>query len=490
MSREATKNIDYITKDYEGFRSLMLNQLGILMPEYTDRSQTDAGIVLLELFSMGLDILSYYQDSIANECYLSTAQLRSSLTKWCYMLDYYPRNSTPAKFKQVFTLSKKQDEEYIIPEGTVVKTQGTIDESIVYYETTEDLIIPAGKLGNEQDSKGDYLYSVNIIEGLSIHDELLGSSTGARNQSFMLKYTPVIADSIEVYVNEGNGFRKWDKVDNFIDSNPQSPHFIVTLNEKDEAIITFGDGNFGKIPDIYTNGIYCDYRTGGGTSGNVGANKIVVLDSPLALIDSTFNPEAPYEYGHNKETLEEIRMNAPNAYRTKWGALTYDDFGDITVLKIPEVLEAVSTGEGYDVEIYIMLREGKLTPDIIKRVDHLFSEQGEGRKIVSAGKITPHDPTEVGQTIAANLIVEGTFNKGKVEKEVKEFITEFFKYGNYSFNTPLSYSKLSRDIMNNIEGIRSFNVTSPTEEVLIPKIGEVYTLTQLTLTTTGGVSDD
>ena len=42
MSITPTPNIDYTNKDYEAFRAYMIKQLGIKMPEYTDRSQTDA----------------------------------------------------------------------------------------------------------------------------------------------------------------------------------------------------------------------------------------------------------------------------------------------------------------------------------------------------------------------------------------------------------------------------------------------------------------
>ena len=41
-------NFDYTTRDYEGFRTLMIDKLSEVMPEYTDTRQSDAGIVILE----------------------------------------------------------------------------------------------------------------------------------------------------------------------------------------------------------------------------------------------------------------------------------------------------------------------------------------------------------------------------------------------------------------------------------------------------------
>ena len=148
MSRLPTNGIDYTSKDYESYRNDMIKQLGIKMPEYTDIRQSDAGIVILELLAQGLDILSYYQDVIANEAFLVTEEQRSNALKWCKMLSYTPKASTPAEFTQVFVLSSIQETDTVIPRGTVVKTQGTPTEPSVYFETQSDLTIPAGALGN------------------------------------------------------------------------------------------------------------------------------------------------------------------------------------------------------------------------------------------------------------------------------------------------------------------------------------------------------
>ena len=128
MSRIPNNGIDYTSKDYESFRNDMISKLGIKMPEYTDTRQSDAGIVILELLAQGLDIISYYQDVIANEAFLVTEEQRSNALKWCQILGYTPKSSTPAEFTQVFVLSSVQSKDTIIPAGTVVKTLGSVTE--------------------------------------------------------------------------------------------------------------------------------------------------------------------------------------------------------------------------------------------------------------------------------------------------------------------------------------------------------------------------
>ena len=152
MARTANSSIDYTSKDYEAFRNMMITNLQVIMPEYTDTRQSDAGIVIIELLAMGLDILSFYQDVYANEAYLTTAEQRENVLKWCSMLGYTPKYATPARFKQVFYLSAKQSDNVVIPAGTIVKTNSASGEAEVKFETERSLTIPAGYLGNEKDS--------------------------------------------------------------------------------------------------------------------------------------------------------------------------------------------------------------------------------------------------------------------------------------------------------------------------------------------------
>lgn len=488
MSRKPTNGIDYTSKDYESFRNDMIKQLGVKMPEYTDIRQSDAGIVILELLAQGLDVISYYQDVIANEAFLVTEEQRNNALKWCKMLNYTPKASTPAEFTQVFVLSSVQDTDTIIPKGTVVKTVDSSAEHSIYFETVEDLIIPAGCLGDEMD--GDkYLYSVKVVQGITIPNELLGSSTGAPSQMFNFNYTPVIYDSVKVFVNEQVGFEEWNRVDNFVDSSSTSKDYTLSLNDNDEATITFGDGVFGKIPKVFDRGVYCSYRIGGGSQGNVGAYKISLLDTNLALVDRTFNPYTADVYGQDKETLEEIKMNAPVAHRTIWGAVTTQDFADVVKVNFLEVDKIASYSSGIDISLYVLLKnDAEVTEDFIEETLNLFSENGGGRKMVGTGNISIFPAIKRPVNISATLAVKSRYDFEKVKKSITDFLTDYFAVGNYDFDTELSFSELCSKVMgeaNAIEGIRYFKITSPTSDFLVPSQGEIFTLGNLTITNGG-----
>jgi hypothetical protein len=80
--------IDYLTKDYDGFRQGMLDRARVLLPEWKSRSEADFGVVLVELVAYAADILSYYQDRVANEAYLATATQRRSVLELLRLIGY------------------------------------------------------------------------------------------------------------------------------------------------------------------------------------------------------------------------------------------------------------------------------------------------------------------------------------------------------------------------------------------------------------------
>lgn len=80
--------IDYLTKDYVGFRQALLDFIPTRMPAWTERSEADIGIMLLELFSATADSLSYVQDRVANEAFLDTALQRRSVAGHLALIGY------------------------------------------------------------------------------------------------------------------------------------------------------------------------------------------------------------------------------------------------------------------------------------------------------------------------------------------------------------------------------------------------------------------
>ena len=89
--------IDYLAKDYASFRRLMLDRMAALMPRWTERHEADAGVVLVELLAYLGDQLSYQQDAVATEAYLSTARRRISVRRHARLVDYFVGEGSNAR---------------------------------------------------------------------------------------------------------------------------------------------------------------------------------------------------------------------------------------------------------------------------------------------------------------------------------------------------------------------------------------------------------
>ncbi|MBR0846471.1 putative baseplate assembly protein [Bradyrhizobium diazoefficiens] len=84
-----TPEIDYLARDYQGFRRLMLDRLSLLVPGWQERSAADLGVTLVELLAYAADNLAYRQDAVANEAYLATARQRISVRRHARLVDYH-----------------------------------------------------------------------------------------------------------------------------------------------------------------------------------------------------------------------------------------------------------------------------------------------------------------------------------------------------------------------------------------------------------------
>lgn len=493
MSRKMTVGIDYTSRDYASIKQDMIAKLQEKIPEYTDTSETDAGIVLLECFAMGVDIVSFYLDNQANEAMLSTCEQRKSALNWCNILGYKPKPTTPARVKQVFVLnSASSTGTTTIPKGTVVKSvpKGSVDQT-VYFTTEEDLVIPMGALGDEQDGSGNYLHQVSAMNGIPIDNEILGTSSGTKNQTFLLSYSPVVTDSIELDVLESNlQWARWTAVKDFSDSNALSRHYVVNILDNGVAQIQFGDGNTGKIPPSYISGIRASYLSGGGTRGNVTSNVLTQMHTSNSLVKSTFNPAPVYEEGTDMESIDSIKVNAPNYNRVKWGAFTYKDFEDIMPVLFEDVLYASAKGNANnidDIDIFVMLKNAaELTEE---RKEEMLEELND-RKLVGVNEIHLIPMTVYSIDLVCSLIVDSSFVKEAVVNEVTAKINDYFKVGNFGISEDVSATDLESTVYNGVAGVRSFRVTSPADLLIDVSDGEVVELNSVTINATGGAGNE
>ncbi|WP_083720600.1 baseplate J/gp47 family protein [Sphingopyxis sp. QXT-31] len=80
--------IDYLAKDYDSFRQLMLDRMAVSLPGWTERSPADLGVTLVEALAYAADRTSWFQDAVGTEAFFGRARLRQSVMRHARLLGY------------------------------------------------------------------------------------------------------------------------------------------------------------------------------------------------------------------------------------------------------------------------------------------------------------------------------------------------------------------------------------------------------------------
>lgn len=114
--------VDYLAKDYDSFRRLLLERMAFFAPSWQERNPSDPGVTLIEVLAYAADYLSYYQDAVAGEAYLDTARRRISLRRHARLLDERLQEGTAARVWVQVRVAGTGSEPLRLPAGTALLT--------------------------------------------------------------------------------------------------------------------------------------------------------------------------------------------------------------------------------------------------------------------------------------------------------------------------------------------------------------------------------
>jgi hypothetical protein len=139
FNRPGLPHICYRIGTYSDFRESLLRKLdqNAVLQNWTHREPDDPGIALLEGVSILGDILTFYQETYANEVYLRTAVWRESISGIVKLLGY--RLSPGLGGTGTFAFEVKGDKSVNIPSGFPLKAQITGTGKQENFETANDL---------------------------------------------------------------------------------------------------------------------------------------------------------------------------------------------------------------------------------------------------------------------------------------------------------------------------------------------------------------
>jgi len=267
-----------------------------LFPEWTDRSKSDFGEFLVELFALYSEKDFWYINAFANEGTFRKIRSYSNAYSKASTLGYYPVTCSGAEASFNVTF-----------EAGELKTYGRGDLILVVngYEFTNDEPF-------QVEASVDSLSKIiKLKEGAELIEDV-----AFNGYCVFLRKSNIDLGSIKVKVEDVT----YTRVNNFGDSGEESKHFLVLPEEDGSCSIYFGSKGFGFTPAI-GKVVRVEYRICHGTDGNQLLSDVAVNDSleERKVIEATMQTEAMG--GFYAETLTEIKEKAPMFFANKKSAL-------------------------------------------------------------------------------------------------------------------------------------------------------------------------
>lgn len=456
--------IDYTDKDYEALRRALYDFAALRLPEWTDRNPSDFGALMVDLFAYMGDVVLYYQDRLANEAFLDTAHERASVLGHLRLIGYELAPAVPASAELDLTFNPGLVS-VIIPTGAKFRAPGS-DGAQVFEYREPPLTITFASDQVETLTSGRHLYrGLPVLQGETRGPEVVGSSTGEPNQSFALAVGPVLAESLEVEVNEGAGWVAWDQRDSLLYdigpdgrlrlSSPGDRVFRLDRDAAGGARLRFGgDGRFGRMPAIGVGNIRARYFMGGGARGNVPSRAVREGLTPIANLFQVANPVAAAGGSDAQSTSDAVRFG-PAAFRARERAVTVEDHAAMAFLAGGVAKARARAASWNRIDVYVAPAGPSFAQVSESLRRHLLAFFEDRRMAGAVVRILSARPANI--ELAAEIAYDQRYRADAVRQAVEGALRAVLDFAVVDFGQPIYLGTL-HDAMLRVEGVRSASI--------------------------------
>jgi hypothetical protein len=305
-----------------------------------------------------LDVLAYNTHYNAvnahvsmNETFLDSAQVRSNVVSSAKILGYTPRSNRGAKVVLNVEFSRLGDSNanvLILPRGS--KFTAKIDNRVIIFTTLSEYI------SSYDENAGVFAFKNIIVnEGRMIRERFVVNSADL-NKQYKIKEQTIDTSTLRVNVyphDNTSDFEAFLDSSNFTTYTPESNVYFLTENYDGVYQIEFGDGIIGKaLNNLQV--IEIEYlatierpENGNSISGFIfGGTTDSEFNNIVADIENIRAVEAA-SGGRIRETLNEIRKNAPLSFVSQNRAVTVSDY-ETLIRKNVAGLDSISVWGGQD----------------------------------------------------------------------------------------------------------------------------------------------
>lgn len=476
----SARNIPTATQSIEDIFAALLSIKRANCPDWTDESSTDFGIQLLWLYAVLGRFMVDQMERIKRGLFIGTVTDRATMQRLLELIDYSLSETGSASVSVTFTLESGHPG-VTIPGATKVGTAASTDQSAIIFETSDDELVGAGVTS----------VIVGCVQGVTVAEEILGSSDGTTGQQFTTAKRPAIALSETVEVNEGV-WAEWTRVDNFVSSGQADKHYRVVNESLGYMTIQFGDGVNGVIPVRGANNIRITYRVGSGAEGNVGAGTITELVSSVDYVLSVTNATAA-SGGTDRESLDHARIYGPAGLKALDRAVTVADIESLIDSYVSAKYGGVAVSKAFEVggqtvHVMVVPRYGGNPSDGMKSELQTMIES----KRVICTNIAVIDPTYHLVDITADVYVHQNHAPSVVGAAVKQNLLNYLSPTYQNPTTGLYPHGFGRNIylsdiyatIDGTAGVDYCDITEPADNEIVP-IYKIADIGDITLTIIG-----
>ena len=424
--------------------------------------------VLLDLLAYNTHYLAYNANFVANEMFMDTAQLRSSVASLAKLVGYTPNSARAPIADLKLVINDATGSTVTIPAGT--KFSSSIDGLTYTFVTVGDHVV--------QPVDGVYTaQSLNVYEGTYVSYNYTFDSTDI-DQRFLIPSDRADSTTIKVAVQNSASdvtTATYTKATSITELNGDSKVYFLQEAEDGQYEIYFGDGVIGKKLDD-GNIISISYVVTNKTEAN-GATSFSLSGSISGFTDVTITVNSSAQGGAEPESLQSIKTSSANFYASQDRAVTVEDYKSKTKQLYANV-QSVSAwgGEDNDVPFY-----GRVYISILPTSGSNLTESTKSRIITdlkkySVASVTPVivDP-EITNIILRSSIKFDAGATTKVADAIKsDVITTITNYNAntlQSFDNMFRHSKVIGLIDDTDESILSNVTTVQLRKSFTPTIG-------------------
>ena len=424
--------------------------------------------VLLDLLAYNTHYLAYNANFVANEMFMDTAQLRSSVASLAKLVGYTPNSARAPIADLKLVINDATGSTVTIPAGT--KFSSSIDGLTYTFVTVGDHVV--------QPVDGVYTaQSLNVYEGTYVSYNYTFDSTDI-DQRFLIPSDRADSTTIKVAVQNSASdvtTATYNKATSITELNGDSKVYFLQEAEDGQYEIYFGDGVIGKkLAD--GNIISISYVVTNKTEANA-ATTFSLQGSISGFTDVTITVNSSAQGGAEPESLQSIKTSSANFYASQDRAVTVEDYKSKTKQLYANV-QSVSAwgGEDNDVPFY-----GRVYISILPTSGSNLTESTKSRivtdlKKYSVASVTPVivDP-EITSIILRSSIKFDAGATTKVSDTIKsDVITTITNYNAntlQSFDNMFRHSKMTGLIDDTDESILSNVTTVQLRKSFTPTIG-------------------